>query len=273
MTESRNRVDRYLLVGAGKGGVGKSTVAVNLALALSRLGAKVGLLDADIHGPSAQIMLGLQDSRPTTQGEMISPVTVHGISCMSMGLLVEPGQAMIWRGPMLATVLKQFLDDVAWGALDYLIVDLPPGTGDVPLSIAQTIEDAVALLVSTPQEVALSDVRKARAMLDKVGVEVIGLVENMSYFVCPHCNKETEVFDRGGAEQAAAEMGLSFLGAIPLLASIRKAGDEGLPSLVAEPDGHVADSFMEMARKVTEAFAARPRPKEKTAKPNLKVIQ
>src|SRR5512145_2797701 len=205
-------VKNIVLVGAGKGGVGKSTVAINLAVALARLGAKVGLLDADIYGPSVPILTGITDKPTSSDGQKLDPFTAHGIKVMSIGFLVEPDQALVWRGPMVTGALIQMLRDVTWGELDYLILDLPPGTGDVPLTLAQNTRAAGVVLVSTPQDVALADVIRAKLMFDKVSIPILGIVENMSSFVCPHCRQETAIFDHGGARLAAEKMVIRFLG-------------------------------------------------------------
>lgn len=266
-------IGSVVLVGAGKGGVGKSTVAVNLAIGLSRLGTSVGILDADVHGPSLPMMLGAMKERPKTEENRIEPIRAHGLACMSMGFLVDPDQAMIWRGPMLAQALMQLVRDVSWGKLDYLVVDLPPGTGDVPLSISQSIPGSMAVLVTTPQDVALADVRRARVMLEKVEIPVLGVIENMSHLVCPHCERDVDVFNRGGGERAASEMGLRFFGAIPLDPVIRESGDEGIPHIVQAPDGDRARSIVEIASRVSEEVSKRQRESRGFVKPQLKVVQ
>ncbi len=244
-------VRNVILVGSGKGGVGKSTIAVNLAMALQQLGAKVGILDADVYGPSVPTMLGIAQEKPTSaDGKHLDPVVGRGLKTMSIGYLVEPEQAMIWRGPMLDQALVQFLRDVDWGELDYLVLDLPPGTGDVQLTIAQQVRAAGAVLVTTPQDVALADVKRAKGMFDKVGVPVLGVVENMSFFVCPHCGEETDVFARGGGERYAEGAGIPFLGAVPLHAAVRESGDVGRPIVLAEPEGAEAKAIFEVARQV-----------------------
>src|SRR5690606_28945046 len=222
-------VKHVILVGAGKGGVGKSTVALNLAVALSQEGAKVGLLDADFYGPSVPLMTGLNQKPTSKDGRTLEPLQAHGLSLMSIGFLVDPEQAMVWRGPMLHSAITQLLRDVNWGELDYLVLDLPPGTGDVPLSLAQLIKAAGVVLVSTPQDVALADVVKAKAMFDRVSIPVLGIVENMSDFICPHCEKSTPIFSEGGAGRAAEAMSIPLLGRIPLDLAIRMGGDRGIP--------------------------------------------
>ena len=238
-------------VGSGKGGVGKSTVTANLACALARSGARVGLLDADIHGPSIPTMMGVC-KEPFVIDKKLVPVEAHGVKIMSMGFLVPPGQAVIWRGPMVVGALKQFLSDVRWGELDYLLVDLPPGTGDVQLTLAQTVPMAGAVVVTTPQAVALNDAKRSVAMFEKVNVEIFGIVENMSSFVCPQCGHVEPIFATGGGEAYAAELGVPFLGAIPLEPSIRAAGDAGTPVVLAAPDSHSAHAFTLLAERVAQ---------------------
>src|SRR5512146_2378149 len=248
-------VKNIILVGAGKGGVGKSTVAVNLAVSLARLGAKVGILDADIYGPSLPVLTGLT-ARPTSRdGQKLDPLEAHGVKAMSIGFLVDPEQALIWRGPMVTGALIQLLRDVNWGDLDYLVLDLPPGTGDVPLTLAQNVRAAGVVLVSTPQDMALADVIRAKLMFDKVGIPVLGIVENMSTFVCPHCRQETPIFDHGGARAAAERMGMRFLGEIPLDLAVREGGDAGVPVVEALPDGPQARAFVAMAGQVAGAIS------------------
>jgi ATP-binding protein involved in chromosome partitioning len=248
-------VKNIVLVGAGKGGVGKSTVAINLAVALARLGAKVGLLDADVYGPSVPILTGITQKPTSSDGQKLDPFTAHGIQVMSIGFLVEPDQALVWRGPMVTGALIQLLRDVRWGELDYLILDLPPGTGDVPLTLAQNVRAAGVVLVSTPQDVALADVIRAKLMFDKVSIPVLGLVENMSSFVCPHCRTETAIFDKGGARLAAEKMGIKFLGEVPIDLAIREGGDRGVPVVAGMPDSPQARSFTELARQVAGAVS------------------
>jgi ATP-binding protein involved in chromosome partitioning len=243
-------VKNVVLVGAGKGGVGKSTVAVNLAAALSRHGAKVGLLDADFYGPSIPLMTGIRRKPVSRDGKTLEPLEAHGLRVMSIGFLVEPDQALVWRGPMLHGALLQLVRDVSWGELDYLVLDLPPGTGDVALSISQQMRAAGAVLVTTPQDVALADVVRAKQMFDKVHIPVLGIIENMSRFICPHCHQTTDIFDHGGGRKAAEMMGLSFLGEIPIELRIRESGDRGVPAVVGNPDSPEAQAFMEIARTI-----------------------
>jgi ATP-binding protein involved in chromosome partitioning len=244
-------VKNILLVGAGKGGVGKSTVAVNVAVALARHGASVGLLDADFYGPSIPIMTGLADQRPVSpDGKRLEPLEALGMKIMSLGFLVEPDQALIWRGPMLHGALQQMMRDVNWGALDYLIMDLPPGTGDVALTVSQSIRATGAVLVTTPQDVALADVVRAKQMFDKVHIPVLGIVENMSQFVCPHCHATTPIFHHGGGRRAAELFQIPFLGEIPLELGVRVGGDEGKPVVAAAPESPESEAFMNVARAV-----------------------
>ncbi len=240
-------VKHLIAVASGKGGVGKSTVAVNLALALTKLGAKTGLLDADVYGPSIPTMLGAYDAPRASDNKQILPVEKYGLKAISMGYLVDAQTAMIWRGPMLAGAVTQFVTDVVWGELDYLIFDLPPGTGDIQLTLAQKFKITGGVLVSTPQVVALADVLRAKSMFDKVRIRTLGLVENMSYFICPSCNARHEIFAHGGAERAAHEMGVPFLGRVPLEPAVRESGDKGEPILVAAPDSASSRAFLAIA--------------------------
>ncbi len=243
-------VKNVILIGAGKGGVGKSTCAVNLGVALQQCGATVGLLDADFYGPSLPIMMGIEQRPTSPDGKSLDPIVAHGIKTMSIGLLVEPDQALIWRGPMLHGAIQQLLRDVNWGALDYLVIDLPPGTGDVPLSLSQSVRASGAVLVTTPQDVSLADVMKAKLMFDKVSIPVLGMVENMSNFICPHCQQATPIFDTGGGRRAAEAMGIPFLGEIPLDLAVREGGDKGMPIVAANPDSPQSHAFLSMARNI-----------------------
>lgn len=244
-------VKHIIAVGAGKGGVGKSTVAVYMALALKRRGSRVGILDADVYGPSIPRMIGARDARPDLVAGKLRPVDAAGIALMSIGFLVDPDQPVAWRGPLVHKALAQLLADVQWGPLDYLVVDLPPGTGDVHLSLAQLVPVTGAVVVSTPQQVALQDAVKAVALYMRTGIEILGLVENMSLFVCPHCGKETELFGRGTVRKAAAEMGVPYLGDLPLNLSIRAAGDEGDPAAVLDSDAAAAQAINALADRLT----------------------
>jgi ATP-binding protein involved in chromosome partitioning len=252
-------------VASGKGGVGKSTTSVNLALALTTLGQRVGLLDADIYGPSQPRMLGITGKPRSPDGKKLLPMENYGVRVMSMGFLVDEDAPMIWRGPMVQSALQQMLGDVAWGELDVLVVDLPPGTGDAQLTMAQRVPLAGAVIVSTPQDIALLDARKALNMFRKVDVPVFGIVENMSYFLCPSCGHRAEIFSHGGARATAERYGVDFLGEIPLDLVIREHTDAGRPPVVSEPDGPQAAAYVDIARKViaklAPAAAARPFPK------------
>ena len=243
-------VDTIIAVGSGKGGVGKTTLAVNLALALAKLGHKVGLLDADVYGPNVPLMLGI-NSQPKVLGDnRIEPIEAHGLKVISVGLLNPGDKPLIWRGPMLHSIMKQFLGSVEWGQLDYLVVDLPPGTGDVSLSLIQTVPLTGAIVVSTPSDVSLQDARKAIEMFRQMKVDLVGMVENMSYFVCPHCNHEIDIFSRGGAEKTAKQFGVSFLGNVQLDPDIRKSGDSGKPTVLEGENSSHAKSLFEFARNV-----------------------
>ena len=255
-------VRHIVAVASGKGGVGKSTVAANLAVALGQLGNRVGLLDADIYGPSVPMMFGITD-RPHLEGNRVIPFQKYGIRLMSLGFILETDTPVIWRGPMVMKALEQLLGDVEWGALDFLILDLPPGTGDAQLTLTQKVPLAGALIVTTPQDVALIDARKGLAMFKKVNVPVLGIVENMSSFICPHCGEATDIFKRGGGERTAALLGTPFLGAIPLDPEIVVGGDSGVPIVVAKPEGPHAAAFRSVAEavpaEVLRLEAARPR--------------
>lgn len=240
-------VRNIIAVGAGKGGVGKSTVAVNLAVGLARFGARVGLLDGDIYGPSMPTMLGLRASEVKAHNNLIQPFDAHGIVAMTIGVLVEPEKPLIWRGPMAHGAFKQLATQTEWGELDYLIIDLPPGTGDVPLTLAQMLALTGAVIVCTPQKVAQDDARRAVRMFQQLGVNILGVVENMSYFVCEH-GSEYDIFGRGGAEVMAQEMNLPFLGGIPITPELRANGDTGNPTANFDTPGPLADSLNRMAQ-------------------------
>jgi len=242
-------VKNIIAVGAGKGGVGKTTMAVNLALALAQRGGRVGLLDADIYGPNVPIMLGVH-APLETDGQRIIPIEKHGIWTVSMGFLAGDSDPVIWRGPMLHGVLRQFLQDVAWPELDYLIVDMPPGTGDVALSLSQHTAVSGAVVVTTPQTVSVADSRRAIQMYRKLNIPVLGLIENMSYFTCPSCRHETDLFGRGGGERLAEELQVPFLGAVPIAEPIRYAGDVGVPIVLSAPDHVVAAAIGTVAEQV-----------------------
>lgn len=252
-------IKNLILVASGKGGVGKSTVAVNLALALSQQGHSVGLLDADIYGPSLPTMLGSAAKPGSPDGKRIYPIEKFGIKLMSMGYLVDPNVAMVWRGPMLAGAVTQFVSDVDWGDLDYLIFDLPPGTGDIQLTLAQKFKVTGAVLVTTPQSVALADVYRAKAMFDKVRVPVLGLVENMSYFVCSNCSDRHMIFSQGGGAKAADELNVPLLGEVPLEPAVRQCGDEGEPIVVRAPNSDSAQAFSHIATQVNKLAQAKQR--------------
>jgi len=245
-------VKRVIAVASGKGGVGKSTLAVNLAIGLSQLGLRVGLIDADIHGPSLARMLGV-DTKPEVIGKLMQPIEVFGVRAMSMAFLVPEDQAMIWRGPMVMGALQQMLGQTDWGPLDAMVVDLPPGTGDAQLTLSQRVRVDGAVIVSTPQDIALIDARRGVAMFNKVGVRVLGVVENMSFFACPHCGHEAHVFGHGGARTEAARLGVPFLGEVPLLLDVREAGDSGRPLLMSAPESAGALAFSAIARRVWES--------------------
>ncbi|NLV32658.1 MAG: Mrp/NBP35 family ATP-binding protein [Acidobacteria bacterium] len=243
-------VRNIVAVGSGKGGVGKSTVTVNIAVALAQTGAAVGILDADIYGPNVPLMMGI-DGRPRAVGDRIQTLSNYGVRVMSMGFLTDrDDQPLIWRGPMLHGVIQQFIRQVDWGGLDYLLVDLPPGTGDVQLSLTQTVPLMGAVIVSTPQDVALQDARKAIAMFRQVNVEILGIVENMSYFQCPKCGERTPIFSHGGGSATASRYGVPFLGEVPLDVSLREGGDAGRPVTALAPDSAVGEAFRRIAEHV-----------------------
>ena len=256
-------VERIVAVASGKGGVGKSTTAVNLALALTAAGHSVGILDADIYGPSLPLMLGITERPTSPDGKVLDPISAWGLKAMSIGFLVPADTPTIWRGPMVMGALEQLMRDVAWGPLDIMIVDMPPGTGDVQLTMAQRVPLAGAVIVSTPQDLALIDARKGLNMFRKVDVPVLGVIENMSYFVCPHCGGRSDVFTHGGARRAAEAMGVDFLGELPLDMAIREGSDGGRPIVASDPQGPHADAYRAIADTVwakTSGGAMRPAP-------------
>ena len=244
-------VKNIIAVASGKGGVGKSTTSVNLALALAAEGARVGILDADIYGPSLPLMLGMQGQRPASlDGKSILPIENHGIQSMSMGYMVDDDQAMVWRGPMVTQALMQLLNDTRWDNLDYLVIDLPPGTGDVQLTLAQKIPVTGAVIVTTPQDIALIDARKGLTMFEKVGVPVLGIVENMAMHVCSQCGHVEAIFGSGGGARMAGQYQVELIGQLPLELAIRQSMDEGRPTLVSAPDSPAAALYRQIARKV-----------------------
>ncbi len=262
-----------IAVAAGKGGVGKSTVAVNVALALAKMGAKVGLLDADVFGPSIPTMLGAPEVAPSaSKDSKIIPAMHHGMKVISVGFFVDKDEAVVWRGPMVHRLLQQFLGDVEWGDLDYLVCDLPPGTGDVQLSLSQLIPIAGSVMVTTPQEVSIVDVVKGIAMFEKVEIPILGIVENMSYYKCPACGHHDEIFAHGGGKRLAQEVGADFFGEIPIDTRIRFGGDAGVPIVIASPDSDNAGRFMDIASKAAMKLAANILSKPKRA-PRLSVIK
>jgi ATP-binding protein involved in chromosome partitioning len=240
-------IGAVIAVASGKGGVGKSTTAVNLALALSQLGHRTGILDADIYGPSLPMMMGISGKPDSPDGKRLLPIEKFGLKCMSIGFMVPADTPMIWRGPMVMGALEQLMGDVEWGDLDVLIVDMPPGTGDAQLTMAQRVALAGAVIVSTPQDLALLDARKGLNMFRRVDVPVLGIVENMSYFLCPHCGERSEIFTHGGARKAAGQMGIDFLGEVPLDMAIREGSDMGSPVVATAPDGAHAQTYRAIA--------------------------
>ncbi len=244
-------VKNIIAVSSGKGGVGKSTISVNLAVSLSQLGAKVGILDADITGPNIPLMLGIKEKPNVSEdGKMIIPLEAHGLKAISMGALLGEDEPVVWRGPMLHSAINQFLREVAWGDLDYLVVDLPPGTSDAQLTLAQNVPIAGAVIVSTPQDVALLDSKKGMNMFKQLKVPILGLIENMSYFIAPDTGNRYDIFGSGGAEKAAAKFGIEFLGAVPLVMGVREGGDQGLPITISAPESEVAQILSKVAQRV-----------------------
>jgi len=252
LTETRFTI----AVASGKGGVGKSTVAANLALALTKLGYQVGLMDSDIYGPSQQMMMGISSRPFVNDQEKILPIEKHGIRVMSIGFLMDVDTPVIWRGPMIFKAVEQFLGDVAWGKQDFLVIDLPPGTGDAQLTLTQKVHLSGVVIVTTPQDVALIDARKGLAMFQKVNVDVLGIIENMSYYECPKCGNREEIFKHGGGKKTAELLGVPFLGEIPLDPRVAVQGDAGTPIVVAEPDSVVTKAFLELARQVAKSVGA-----------------
>ena len=254
------QIKNVVAVASGKGGVGKSTVAVNLALAWAAQGAHVGLLDADIYGPSQPLMLGLEGQRPAMAGgKHLVPLASHGVTAMSIGFLIDAEQPMVWRGPMVTQALTQLLSETQWGALDYLVVDMPPGTGDIQLTLAQRVPVAGAVIVTTPQDIALADARKGLKMFEKVSVPVLGVVENMSIHLCSNCGHAEHIFGAGGGARMAQQYGVKLLAELPLDTRIREEADGGRPTVVAAPDSARARAYFEMARRTAGALAARAR--------------
>jgi ATP-binding protein involved in chromosome partitioning len=249
-------VKNVIAVASGKGGVGKSTTAVNLALALAAEGAQVGILDADIYGPSLPMMLGLEGKPESRDGKTMEPMQNHGVKAMSIGLLIPADQPMVWRGPMVTQALEQLLRDTQWGDLDYLVVDLPPGTGDIQLTLAQKVPVTGAVIVTTPQDIALIDARKGLKMFEKVGVPILGLVENMSTHICSQCGHEEHIFGTGGAARMGADYEVEVLGALPLDIRIREQTDSGQPTVVADRNGRIAEIYRSIARKVAARISA-----------------
>jgi ATP-binding protein involved in chromosome partitioning len=253
------KVKNIVAVASGKGGVGKSTTAVNLALALAAEGAKVGILDADIYGPSQPMMMGLEGRPESEDGKTIEPMENYGVQVMSIGFLVEPDQAMIWRGPMATQALDQLLKQTNWGDLDYLLVDMPPGTGDIALTLSQRVPLTGAVIVTTPQDIALLDAKKGLTMFEKVSVPILGIVENMSVYVCPNCGHSEHIFGADGGKRMAEQYKVDYLGALPLNLSIREQTDSGHPTVVAEPDGEIAQIYKSVARRIAVSIAGKAR--------------
>lgn len=243
-------VKHIIAVGAGKGGVGKTTVSVNLAIALSRSGNRVGIIDADVYGPNVPIMLGL-DAQLESDGKKIVPAEKFGLQVVSMGFLTSADAPIIWRGPMLHGVVRQFFQDVRWGELDYLVVDMPPGTGDVALSLSQTVPVSGAIVVTTPQTVSLADSRRAVAMYKKLEIQTLGIIENMSHYVCPSCHHGSDIFGEGGGQRVADELNVPFLGRIPIYTPIRVGSDTGVPLVISEEDSPAARAFLDTSERIT----------------------
>ncbi len=250
-----SNVKNIIAVASGKGGVGKSTTAVNLALALAAEGANVGILDADIYGPSQPMMMGISGRPETTDGKTMEPMENYGLQVSSIGFMINPDEPMVWRGPIVTQALQQLLEQTNWRDLDYLIVDMPPGTGDIQLTLSQKVPVTGAVIVTTPQDIALLDARKGLKMFEKVGIPILGIVENMSVHICSNCGHAEPIFGTGGGEKMCREYGVEFLGALPLTMSIREQTDAGKPTVVAEPDGPVADIYKAIARKIAVKIA------------------
>jgi ATP-binding protein involved in chromosome partitioning len=248
-------VKNIVAIASGKGGVGKSTTAVNLALALAAEGASVGVLDADIYGPSQPMMLGILGRPESVDGKTIEPMEGHGVQAMSIGFLIEVDTPMVWRGPMVTQALEQLLTETRWREIDYLIVDMPPGTGDIQLTLAQKVPVTGAVIVTTPQDIALIDARKGFKMFEKVGIPILGVVENMSLHICPNCGHESHIFGTGGGAQMCQDFGVDLLGSLPLDISIREQADSGMPSVVSDPDGRVAEIYKQIARRIAIKIA------------------
>lgn len=251
----RPNVKNIIAVASGKGGVGKSTTAVNLALALHAEGARVGILDADIYGPSLPMMMGIEGRPESVDGNTMEPLENYGLQVSSIGFMIDPAEPMVWRGPMVTQALVQLLEQTNWRELDYLIIDMPPGTGDVQLTLAQKVPVTGAIIVTTPQDIALLDARKGLKMFEKVGIPILGIVENMSTHICSHCGHEESIFGQGGGAKMCAEYGVELLAALPLMMSIREQTDSGKPTVVAEPNGPMAAIYKEIARKVAVKVA------------------
>lgn len=267
----KSSVKNIIAVASGKGGVGKSTTAVNLALALSAEGARVGILDADIYGPSQPMMMGISGKPETKDGKSMEPLENHGLQVSSIGFMIDPDEPMVWRGPIVTQALQQLLDQTNWRDLDYLVIDMPPGTGDVQLTLSQKVPVTGAVIVTTPQDIALLDARKGLKMFEKVGIPILGIVENMSIHICSNCNHAEPIFGAGGGEKMCKDFNVDFLGALPLTMSIREQADSGRPTVVAEPDGPVAAIYKEIARKVAVSVAEKA--KDMTSKFPSIVIQ
>jgi ATP-binding protein involved in chromosome partitioning len=250
-----SNVKNIIAVASGKGGVGKSTTAVNLALALAAEGARVGILDADIYGPSQPMMMGISGQPESLDGKTMEPLENHGVQVSSIGFMIDPDQPMVWRGPMVTQALQQLLEQTNWRELDYLIVDMPPGTGDIQLTLSQKVPVTGAVIVTTPQDIALLDARKGLKMFEKVGIPILGIVENMSTHICSNCGHAESIFGEGGGKKMCAEYGVDFLGALPLTMAIREQTDSGKPTVIADPDGQVATIYKEIARKVAVKVA------------------